>query len=102
MRVCGVWGAVFQIAATDTGKLVVVTDPLAVYGPQSCGIFGASPGYITNGQVYVYQLGDNQQYKLIQTLQGNTSSATGFGTDIGAAPQLATNTQLHAHDIRQG
>jgi hypothetical protein len=68
--------------ATDTGKLLVVTDPLAVSGPQSCGIFGAAPGYVTSGAVYVYSY-DGQQYKLVQTLQGNTSTATGFGADVG-------------------
>lgn len=80
--------AVLQIIASETGKLLIVTDPLALYGPQSCGaaIFGAAPGYISNGQVYVYQLGDDKQYKLIQTLQGNTSAVTGFGTDIGTRP----------------
>lgn len=40
-----------QIAASMTGKVLVVADPLYTTGPQSCGIFGSSPGYVTNGQV---------------------------------------------------
>lgn len=144
-----------QIVASMTGKVLVISDPLYVSGPQSCGIFGASPGYVTNGQVrllfppshemgaclswflrlsvwvllrwqppqsswhtpqapsrpgagylfaqllskalqgsfqalllhvqvYIYSLDSNsEQYKLSQTLEGNSSSVTGFGTDIG-------------------
>ncbi len=77
-------GMCAQVTVSDTGKWLVVSDPLAVSGPQSCGIFGAMPGYVTSGQVFVYALQDNNQsYKLVQTLQGNTSAATGFGADIG-------------------
>ena len=28
--------------------------------------------------------GSSAQYQLVQTLQGNTSSVTGFGADVGA------------------
>lgn len=77
-------GMCAQVTVSDTGKWLVVSDLLAVSGPQSCGIFGAMPGYVTSGQVFVYALQDNNQsYKLVQTLQGNTSAATGFGADIG-------------------
>ncbi len=35
-------------------------------------------------QVYIYTLdADTYQYNLTQTLSGNSSSVTGFGTDIG-------------------
>lgn len=35
-------------------------------------------------QVYIYTLdADTNQYNLSQTLSGNSSSVTGFGTDIG-------------------
>ena len=48
----------------------MVTDPLAASGPQTCGIFGASPGFITNGQAYVYRMQTvGSQYQLVQTLQ---------------------------------
>ncbi len=79
--------ASMQVVVSDSGKWLVVSDPQFVTGPQSCGIFGAMPGYVTSGQVYVYQQQGDQSYKLTQTLQGNTSSATGFGTDIGAPLQ---------------
>lgn len=88
-------GACMQVVVSSTGKVLVVSDPLAVSGPQSCGIFGAMPGYVTSGQVYTYVLqGDSQTYKLAQTLQGNTSLATGFGADIGAA------VQPFSHELR--
>jgi hypothetical protein len=29
----------------------VISDPLYTSGPQTCGIFGAAPGYVTSGQV---------------------------------------------------
>ena len=35
-------------------------------------------------QVYIYTLdADTNQYNLTQTLSGNSTSVTGFGTDIG-------------------
>ncbi|BDA46915.1 hypothetical protein COCOBI_09-3680 [Coccomyxa sp. Obi] len=71
-----------KVVVADSGKWLVVSDPQFVMGPQSCGIFGAMPGYLTSGQVYVYQQQGDQSYKLTQTLQGNTTSATGFGADI--------------------
>ena len=45
-------GCCAQIAVSSTGKVLVIADPLYTTGPQSCGIFGASPGYLTNGQVH--------------------------------------------------
>lgn len=75
-----------QVVATSTGSLLVITDPLAVSGPQSCGTFGAAPGYVTTGAVHIYTQQSGTQYQLAQTLQGNASSVSGFGADVGARP----------------
>ena len=89
-----------QVVASPTGSMLVITDPLAVSGPESCGVFGAQPGYLTTGAVYVYTQQSGTQYMLAQALQGNTSSVSGFGADVGACP-LSVHFQHRPHSAWQ-
>lgn len=48
--------------------------------------------------MYVYTLNNStQQYNLTQTLQVNSSSVTGYGTDIGEAVSSYTHLRRLCH-----